>query len=75
MSPHVWVRRLSPAAVICRAIAPRNQTLSSCVSTHSFGSKEKNHGKLRAYDDHWNAARPRDVHLLLLHVLLTHRAR
>jgi len=51
-------------------IAPRNQTLRCCVSTHSFGSKENDYGQLRA-NDH----RPSDAHArlgepLLLHVLL-----
>ena len=31
-------------------LAPRNQTLSSCVCRHGFGSKEKNYGNCRAFD-------------------------
>lgn len=52
-------------------IAPRNQTLSCRVSTHGYGSKENNHGKLRAYDHRSLAASQRLYEPLLLHVLLT----
>lgn len=52
-------------------IAPRNQTLSCCVSTHGYGSKENNHGKLRAYDHRTLTASQRLDEPLLLHVLLT----
>jgi hypothetical protein len=52
-------------------IAPRNQTLSCRVSTHGYCSKERNHGKLRAYDHSPLTAQSRLDELLLLHVLLT----
>jgi len=55
-------------------IAPRNQTLRCCVSTHSFGSKENNHGKLRADDHRFSDAHTRFVEPLLLHVLLMRAA-
>ncbi len=55
-------------------IAPRNQTLRCRVSTHGLGSKENNHGKLRAYDHRPIDARARLDEPLLLHVLLTREA-
>jgi len=55
-------------------IAPRNQTLSCRVSTHGFGSKENNHGKLRAYVHRSLAAHLRLDEPLLLHVLLMRKA-
>jgi hypothetical protein len=51
-------------------IAPRNQTLRCRVSTHGLGSKEKNHGKRRAFDHRTHHAFARSDELLLLHVLL-----
>jgi len=54
-------------------LAPRNQTLSSCVCTHSFGSKENNHGKCRAFGKKPSSAAPRLDLPLLLHVLLKRR--